>query len=204
MFGSLCGFVGRAFGSSPPGAHGAVLLDSRYRDRSGFRRWIVWAVRRSPKVIPNALRDLRYGRPLAGTIKTRYAHLGARDTTNADYDDLALLFAAAQVQPNDVIVDVGCGKGRALNWFLSRYTGNRIIGIELDPEICARTTRRLRRHWQITIICGDASGLLPAEGTLFYLFNPFDGAATVRFRDALLTAREGASGRTRIVYYFAR
>ena len=169
-----------------------------------MRAYLVWGVRRSPKVIPNALRDLRYGWPLAGTIKTRYAHLGARNTTNADYGDLALLFAAAEVQLDDVIVDVGCGKGRALNWFLGHFPGNRIIGIELDPEICARTARRLRRHRQVTVVCGDASTMLPRDATLFYLFNPFDRAATMRFRDALLEARAGAIGRTRIVYYFAR
>jgi hypothetical protein len=57
---------------------------------------------------------MRYGRPLGGTIKTRFAHLGAYDTANADYKDLAKLFA-------HLLVDVGCGKGRAINWFLSEY-----------------------------------------------------------------------------------
>ena len=169
---------------------------------ASMRAYLVWGVRRSPKVVPNALRDLRYGRPLAGTIKTRYADLGARDTTNADYGDLRLLFAAADVQPDDVIVDVGCGKGRALNWFLGHHPGHRIIGIELDPGICARTAWRLRRHRRVTVICGDASAIVPPDGTLFYLFNPFDRTATIRFRDALVATRANAAGRTRIVYYF--
>jgi len=158
-------------------------------------------IRRLPTTFTNAVRDLRYGRPLGGTIRTRHEHLGARHAVNSDYRDLAIVFAAADVQPEDVIVDVGCGKGRSLNWLLAHHPDNRLIGIELDPEICARTARRLRRHRQVTIRCGDATSLLPPEGTLFYLFNPFDAAVTARFRDAV-----AASGRdrARIVYYNAK
>src|SRR5690606_1311287 len=98
-------------------------------------RWI----RRAPRTARNALLDLRYGGFLGGTIKSRYEHLGAHDVGNVDYDVLATLFRAVDVHPDDVIVDVGAGKGRALNWFLSRYPGTRLYGIELDPEVCART-----------------------------------------------------------------
>ena len=85
-----------------------------------------------------------------------------------------------------MIVDVGCGKGRSLNWFLDRYRGNRIVGIELDPEICAATKKRLRRHANVEILCGDATALLPPDGTVFYLFNPFDESVTRRFAEAML------------------
>jgi len=158
-------------------------------------------IRRLPKIVRNLVRDLRYGKPLGGTVKTRYAHLGAHDVGNADYDDLAILFAAADVRPDDVVVDVGAGKGRSLNWLLSHHPRNRLVGIELDPEICADTERRLRRFPQLTVLCGDAVELLPADGTLFYLFNPFDANVMTRFRDALVAARADVPGRTRIVYY---
>ena len=158
------------------------------------------AIRRTPKMIRNALRDLRYGGLLGGTVRSRYEHLGAHDVGNADYDDLAILFAAADVRPDDVIVDVGAGKGRALNWLLRHHPGNRIVGIELDPEICAATAARLRKHPQVEVVCGDAIELLPADGTLFYLFNPFEADVMERFRDRLAELRAGLGG-TRIVYY---
>jgi SAM-dependent methyltransferase len=157
------------------------------------------AIRRTPKMIRNAIRDLRYGGLLGGTVKSRYEHLGAHDVGNADYDDLAILFAAADVRPDDVIVDVGCGKGRALNWLLGHHQGNRLVGIELDPEICAATAARLRKHAQVEVLCGDALELLPADGTLFYLFNPFDADVMERFRDRLAELRAGRGAR--IVYY---
>ena len=87
------------------------------------------AVRRAPKIVRNFVRDMRYGRPLAGTVTTKYAHLGARDVGNADYDDLAIIFSRLEVTAEDVIVDVGCGKGRSTNWFLSRYPQTTIYSI---------------------------------------------------------------------------
>ena len=60
----------------------------------------------------------------------------------------------------------------------------------------------MRRHPQVTILCGDATAMLPADGTLFYLFNPFDETVMTRFRDALAEVRGGADDgvRTRIAY----
>jgi SAM-dependent methyltransferase len=160
-------------------------------------------IRRAPKIVRNALRDMRYGRPLGGTIGTRYAHLGACDIGNADYDDLAILFSHVDVTPEDVLVDVGCGKGRSTNWFLSRYPGNTIYAIELDPDIHAATAKRLRRHTNVKMLCGDATALLPAEGTIFYLFNPFNEPVMERFIEALLDVKVGADGArpTKVIYY---
>jgi SAM-dependent methyltransferase len=153
--------------------------------------------RRAPKTIRNALLDLRYGGLLGGTTRTKYAELGAFDTANSDYTDLPALFGAAGVTGGDVLVDVGCGKGRAINWLLGHYPANEIVGIEIDPEICAHTARRLRRYKRVQIRCGDATTMLPAEGTVFFLFNPFDQAAMARFIAALLEA----GGRKRVIYY---
>ncbi len=155
--------------------------------------------RRAPVMLQAALRDLRYGRPLGGTVRTRYAHLGAFHSTNTPYDQIARLFAELEPGPSDVIVDVGCGKGRSLNWLLGRFPGNSIVGIELDPELCAATAKRLRRYRNVSVLCGDAIELLPAEGTSFYLFNPFDGAVMARFAAALLALPAAT-----VVYYNAK
>jgi SAM-dependent methyltransferase len=154
-------------------------------------------LRRAPKTLRNALIDLRYGGFLGGTTRTRYAALGAFDTANSDYTDLPALFGVAGVTTEDVLVDVGCGKGRAINWLLGHYPANGIIGIEIDPEICAHTARRLRRHKRVEIRCGDATTTLPPDGTIFFLFNPFDEAAMARFIATLVEA----GGRKRVIYY---
>ena len=97
-----------------------------------------------------------------------------------------------------MIVDVGCGKGRVINWLLMRHPANRIVGIELDPggvrrdgEAAAPPRPRddpLRRRARAAA----------ADGTIFFLFNPFDESVTRRFADAFLAL--GPEGR-RIVYY---
>ena len=41
----------------------------------------------------------------------------------------------------------------------------------------------------MTILCGDATELLPPDGTVFYLFNPFDESVMRRFAEAMLDRR---------------
>ncbi len=156
-------------------------------------------VRRAPTIARNAVRDLRYGAFLGGTVKTRFEHLGAHDAGNVEYEDLPPLFAPAEVGPGDVIVDVGAGKGRSINWLLERFPDNRIVGIELDPQIAEKTASRLRRFENVTIVCGDATELLPRDGTVFYLFNPFDESVMRRFIDAFLS--QDMRPNRRIVYH---
>lgn len=158
-------------------------------------------VPRAFKSLRNATVDLRFGSFLGGTIRSRYEHLGAFHVANSDYDDLPALFRAAEIAPDDVVVDVGCGKGRVINWLLMHYPANAVYGIEIDPEVCAETARRLRRYANVEIVCGDATTMLPTDGTVFYLFNPFDEHVLRRFADAFLAGR--ASGR-RVVYYNCR
>ncbi len=158
--------------------------------------------RRGARLARNAWLDLRYGSFLGGTVTTRFAHLGAFDTANSDYDDLAGLFAAACLSPDDVIVDVGCGRGRVINWLLAHHPENAVYGIELDPEIAAATARRLRRYPSVRISCGDATELLPVEATVFYLFNPFEEHVMRRFAASVLQLDDdGLTRERRIVYY---
>lgn len=146
----------------------------------------------------NLALDLRFGGFLGGSQRSRDA--GATWVVNTDYAVMPQIFGD-RVRPEDVLVDVGCGKGRVINWWLHQGYGNRMIGLELVPEVAERTRARLRKHRNITIVTGDAIDNLPAVGTLFYLFNPFsDEAGTQRFMDRfreLFTRRPGV----RAFYY---
>lgn len=127
----------------------------------------------SRRLFRNACVDLRYGAFLGGTRKTPYAHLGLEDTASTDYAVLPFVFTQDMVGKSDVLVDIGCGKGRVINWWLSRGFLNQIVGIELDETIARKTKWRLRRYENVKIICGDAVAHLPENGTIFYLYNPF-------------------------------
>ena len=153
-----------------------------------------------PWIARTLVRDLRFGGSLAGNVSSRQRHLGSHNVANTPYSVLPPMFAG-RVRAGDVLVDVGCGKGRVINWWLSQGLRNRIVGLEMDPEIAAATAKRLRRHSNVTIINADATTSVPGDATLLYLYNPFDGPATERFK-ADLVARFGDRGIT-LLYWNA-
>lgn len=148
----------------------------------------------------NVLVDLRYGGLLKGVIETRYRHLGAHWTENTAYEALDQIFENITIQPDDVLVDVGCGKGRVFNYWLSQGYRNRMIGLELDPDIADETRRRLRRHKNVTIIAGDAVENCPMDGTVFYMYSPFEAPIMTAFKDRLAAGAERKSD-LRLLYY---
>lgn len=150
------------------------------------------------RLVRNVAFDLRYGGFAGGTVSTRVP--GARSAGNTDYAVMPELFEG-RIREDDVLVDVGCGKGRVLNWWLRFHGRNRIVGLELLEALADGTRRRLRRHRNVEVISGDAIENLPQDGTLFFLFNPFDAATLARFKARL---RElGQSGPERRVLYYA-
>jgi SAM-dependent methyltransferase len=126
--------------------------------------------------IRTAATDIRFGgRFLNGSLSTSNSHLGAYPIENTGYDVLPLLFDG-RVRDKDVLVDVGCGKGRVLNWWLLHYPNHSIIGIELEESVGQQTKHRLKKYANVQICVGDIRKLFPEQGTLFYLNNPFDAA----------------------------
>jgi SAM-dependent methyltransferase len=172
---------------------GASLKSPKGRTRAGL-------LGRLKRLAANALLDLRFGgRFLGGLVRSRYKHLGARDCSNSDYAALALMWELFSLRPGDVVVDVGCGKGRVINFLLSRGVASTIYGIEIDPLIADATRRRLRRYRNVRILTGNALECLPPEGTVFYLFNPFYDYVLREFKDRLAALPNPEQ--IRIIYY---
>ena len=149
--------------------------------------------------VRNLLIDLRFGAPLLGV--KRSAVPGQAGVVNSDYSLYPRVFPQSMVRPDDVIVDVGVGKGRFVNWLLMLRLDNRVIGIEYDEETAAATARRLRAHPNVTIVHADAASYLPGDGTLFFLFNPFEGDVMARFKD---TAMAQFAGRADVRFVYLR
>lgn len=165
--------------------------------------WYARKTRFGIEEIRNRWIDARYGEYCGGYIDTQFAELGAHGFTAADYAQLERIFdqrKGVAVTPSDVLVDLGCGKGRVINFWLHRGWKNRIVGVELDPQIGARTARRLSAFPNVTIRIGDAVEALPPDGTIFFLFNPFGEIVAARLKERLAElCRCGAE--LRIVYY---
>ena len=148
----------------------------------------------------NIAYDLRFGEILRGDIQTRFSEIGAERSSNVSYYALSLIFKGETIAADDVLVDVGCGKGRMMNWWLSRRLANQIVGLELDPEIAAHTRHRLREYPNVTIITGDGPENLPTNGSLFFLYNPFQKSVVGRFKERILQLPRG--DKIRIYYYY--
>lgn len=142
-------------------------------------RWGIWDVR-------ELLLDLRYGGYIGGRTESKFSHLGANAVQSMPYRVIEDAVKAAGICPSDVLVDVGCGLGRVINWLLNLGLTNEIVGIELDPEVAERTRRRLRRYKNVSIVTGDAVQLTPPDTTVCFLFNPFGREVLQKWHDRLL------------------
>ena len=112
-------------------------------------------------------------RLLNGNIKTSYKAFGSNDIYHSKYSALPIIFKFVKITSNDVLVDVGCGKGRVINYWIFKNYKNKIIGLELDKKIAKQTAKQFSRLKNVTIIPGNALLNIPPDGTLFYFYNPF-------------------------------
>ena len=124
---------------------------------------------------------------------------------------LVLHEAFAAVGPdcrNAVLVDYGCGMGRAL-MFASTLPIRRMIGVELAPSLCAAATKNLDRLYRgrrrsepsWSIVNADAREFaIPDDASLFYFFNPFDDVVLGRVIDNIIGSVRRVPRRCTVVY----
>ena len=131
--------------------------------------------------------DFRYTGESLGPERLPSSHpdKGAYGHVPTDAAVLSYIFRQSPIAGDDVLVDVGCGKGRVIAWWLSQGCRNRIIGIEIDGELAAFARKAFARNDNVDIILGDVNGNLPEAGTLFFMFNPFNRTVMVAFREKL-------------------
>ena len=157
------------------------------------------------ETLRDAVLDRRYGGSCGGTYKGRWGDLGYRGTSSAHYGYLAKLFSDKYVtiRPDDVLVDIGSGKGRVLNFWLHKGLRNRLIGIEIDDRWATFAADRLQSYPNVEVICGDVFEVIPKDGTIFFLFNPFSPEVCERFKDLLRDLR-GPGADITLVYYMSQ
>lgn len=92
-------------------------------------------------------------------------------------EDLLEKFRA--LYPNErYLVDVGCGKGRAMV-VAAHFGFNRLLGIDFAEELCAEAKVNLARIEDVLdikfrIVCDDVLQYPLKDENVFFLFNPFD------------------------------
>ena len=171
---------------------GGFELLKELKRRTAIRSNVKWAIRQIRKtrfgieVFRNRYLDLKYGGDCSGTTLSRHSDLGANNVQSSYYAILSSIFSKIPITEADVLVDVGCGKGRVINYWLSLGCRNRMIGIELDEEVALEASSRLKPYPNVTIISGNALDNIPHNGTIFYLFNPFGAHIWEQFKRRLI------------------
>lgn len=101
------------------------------------------------------------------------------------YSTIYRVLQHLSLQPSDIFVDVGCGKGRIL-CCAARHACKKVMGVDYSEDFCkeARTNaERMRgRKAPVLVHKGDAEEFDYSEATALFFFSPF-GASTL---DAVL------------------
>jgi len=88
----------------------------------------------------------------------------------------------------DVLVDIGAGRGRVLNYWLRAFPHNQIIGLEADATLARAVARRLRKRApRCSVIHGIAPEDVPLTGSVYFMYNPFAADILEAVVDRLIT-----------------
>ncbi len=108
-------------------------------------------------------------------------------TVSTNYEELEIIFSElVSLNENDVIIDVGCGKGRVFSYLLYKGLKNRMIGYEINPAVSVKTQKRLSRYKNVEIRLENIFDNFPAEGNIFYLYHPFKEVMVTAFMHEIL------------------
>lgn len=175
-----------------------VIGSTRYRTRL-----VYLAIRR---LVSATLVDRRRG------IETsRTADLGdvaTRDLVRYEpsgWRSLRRVLPTEEVSPDDVFVDLGCGKGRVI-LEAAQYPFRRVIGVEIAPELTAVAranvaTSRDHKLCEIELVTADVLEYeLPADVTIAYMYNPFRRETFGQFATALVDALDRDPRPFRLIY----
>ena len=94
------------------------------------------------------------------------------------------ILSTVALGPEDVFVDVGCGKGRMV-CCASRWPAREVIGIDFDQALvraAQRNCERVRgRQAPTRLLCARAEDFSYADITVAYLYHPFERPVMERF-----------------------
>lgn len=131
------------------------------------------------------------GHFLGGGVESIDGNTMVLSTANSGYEQLKMIFFDFfKIKEKDVIVDVGCGKGRVFNLLLYKGLKNKMIGYEINQTVGETTRRNLSKYKNVEIISKNIFDDFPTEGNIFFLFNPFRSEMMVDFKNKILQLQE--------------
>jgi precorrin-6B methylase 2 len=109
-----------------------------------------------------------------------------------------------KLTPDDVFVDLGCGKGRVV-FFIATHTLKKVIGVELDKGLFINAQKNLTnlkvKRTPVTFFNTDAAKFDLSEASIIYMFNPFGYKTVEKTMQNLKKSLDETPRKIRIVYY---
>lgn len=141
--------------------------------------WAGWKATGARNRLVDRLWETRLGIETGGKLEN--PRLDANRYETFAYSSIRKILARLSVGPDDVVADVGCGKGRVV-CCAALTPARKVVGIDIDAGLCARAranAARLRgRAAPVEVYALPAQEFDYRECTALVLFNPF-GAATM-------------------------
>jgi SAM-dependent methyltransferase len=158
--------------------------------------------------VRSIIEDARRGVSTVGEVPDHA--LGFRNPQNhayvaTDYEMFRTAIASLKIGTDDVFVDIGSGKGRAV-LLAAEHPFRRVIGVEISPllhAIALRNVARARRRacLNVELVLTDATEWkVPDDVTVLFFFNPFDGAVLAKVCDNIRQSLTEAPRRITIIY----
>jgi SAM-dependent methyltransferase len=136
---------------------------------------------------------------LGGGVTSIDGYQMVLSTSNSGYEQLELIFFDYySIGENDVIVDVGCGRGRVFSYLLYKGLENQMIGYEINEAVGDKTKHNLARYKNVEIRSENILNNFPEDGNVFYLFNPFREQMATEFKNNIWKIRD----RNPVILYY--
>lgn len=168
---------------------------------------VLWLFIGAFEIVREHRSDRRLGIETAGPFdfKDRFSRFGDGASYGpTPYRVLEALRGRLALSPRDVLVDLGCGKGRVVLFF-SMLKLERILGIEMHEGMLAAARENIGRFCRgvtpMELIHGDAVDFPVTKETVFFMFNPFGEKTLQRVLDNIKDSLASNPRAIRIVYY---
>lgn len=120
------------------------------------------------------------------------------------YQRLEAMIDYLKLRQDDVFIDLGCGKGRAI-FLVATQKLKKVVGVEVREEladIAKENLKNLRSNkTPIEIFNADAADFDVRDGTAFFMFNPFGDKTLAKVVDNVKASLRTNPRNIRIVYY---
>lgn len=163
--------------------------------------WTGWKLTGARNRVVDLVWERRLGIRTAGRVQIAKPDANRYETFA--YSSIAAILRRLELGASDVVVDVGCGKGRVVCCAATLDVA-RVVGVDIDPALCEtarENAARLRgRRASVELRAIPAQGFDFSDVTAIVMFNPFGEATMKQVTASLCASLERRPREVRVAY----